>query len=84
MSDTLPATEQSVFLPSPDATVKIHHPLHFSDELLWGAHLVFAVLALIGVVLIFAGRGPRRSEANELAQSDSTPLSAPVAEQSQV
>jgi len=84
MSDTLSAPEPSVFLPSPEATVKIHDPLLFSDEVLWGAHVLFAVLALVGVVLIFAGRGPRRAEANDMNQSNATPLSAPVTEQTPV
>jgi hypothetical protein len=81
MNDPLPATEPSLFLPSPEATVKIHNPLLFAEDVLWGAHALFAVLALLGVVLIMFGRGPRRADAYVDTQGETAPLNAVVSEQ---
>jgi len=80
MNDSLAAAETGVFLTSPEATVKIHNPLLFVENVLWGAHILFAVLALIGVVLIMFGRGPRRADAHVVSQGESTPLNAVVSE----
>lgn len=79
MSDSFPTPESSVFLPSPEATVKVHNAMLFGEDLLWGAHIVFAVFALLGVMLIVMGRGPRRADAHVAAVKDGSPqlLSSP-------
>lgn len=81
MSDSLPTSESSVFLPSPEATVKVHNALLFGEELLWGAHIVFAVLALLGVLLVVMGRGPRRVDANVVGVKETSPQMASSPEQ---
>ncbi|MEY2987232.1 MAG: hypothetical protein RJB13_753 [Pseudomonadota bacterium] len=85
MSDSVSVAESSVFLASPEATVRIHNPLLFGEDFLWGAHILFAVLALVGVFLIVLGRGPRRADANFVNPKELSSLNVavPAAEQTQ-
>jgi hypothetical protein len=81
MSESVSAPETSIFVASPEATVKVHNALLFGEDMLWTLHIAFAVLSLVGVVLIVMGRGPRRADANLVAANEVIPQAVTAAEQ---
>jgi hypothetical protein len=63
---------ESVSIPVPASTAvksltRVHKVDSVSEQLFWSGHVVFTVLALVGVLLILVARGPRRKEANASA-----------------
>lgn len=69
MASTMP---DSLSTPVPASTAaksltRVHRVDSVSEQMFWSGHVVFTVLALVGVLLILVARGPRRKEANASA-----------------
>jgi hypothetical protein len=62
-------------LATPAPSARTHNAARFADEIYWAGHATAAVLLIIAVVFIVAGRGPRRRDAlaSTLPSIDSAP-----------
>ncbi|MEY4066398.1 MAG: hypothetical protein RIR26_2606 [Pseudomonadota bacterium] len=59
-----PVATPAVAPVAPKSFTRVHKIDSVSDQMFWSGHVVFSVLALVGVALILLARGPRRKEAN--------------------
>lgn len=69
MSESNLSADFIPYMPPANAAVEVHNVAAITDKALWSGHVFFAALVIVGFVLIFAARGPRRRDAQVALES---------------